>query len=71
MLQSNEILLKVSNSPAGVGKSFLFLNYALQQVEHGKFGKLIFIKPDVSIDGKKYPAIPGGINENPRLCWVF
>lgn len=64
MLQSDSSPIKITNSIYGAGKTFLMLNWALQELEKNSNRVLYFIKPDNPPAGRKiFPAIPGGVEE--------
>jgi len=64
MLQDNDSPVKITNSIYGAGKTFLMLNWALQELEKNSKLTLYFIKPDNPPTGRKsFPAIPGGVEE--------
>lgn len=62
MLQSENIKLKITDSPYGVGKSYLMIHWALQMLDKEKVNKLYFVKSDTPPKNRKeFPALPGGI----------
>ena len=64
MLQNDNVKVKITDSIAGCGKSYLMIHWALQMLEKKKYKKMFFIKSDSSPKNRKdFPAIPGGIDQ--------
>lgn len=51
LLQNKEIPIKLCVAKFGTGKSFLALNYALYEIQQGRFDKLIFVKNNLEVKG--------------------
>ena len=64
LLQNKDIPVKVCIAKFGTGKSYLALNYAIHEVQAGRFDKIIFIKNNLEVKGAgKLGTLPGGENE--------
>ena len=62
--------IKVIKGVYGSGKDYLMLAAALQLVEKGKFDKIVFIRPNVSVRGlPEIGALPGTADE--KLAWTL
>ena len=64
MLQSVNSTVKVFNSDYGVGKTFLCINYIFENLEKGRFDKIILIRPNIGLED--YPslgAVPGDFKQ--------
>ena len=62
--------IKLIKGVYGSGKDYLMLAAALQLVEKGKFDKIIFIRPNVSVRGlPDIGALPGTADE--KLSWTL
>lgn len=62
--------IKLIKGVYGSGKDYLMLAAALQLIEKGKFKKLIFIRPNVSVRGlPEIGALPGTADE--KLSWTL
>ena len=62
--------IKLVKGVYGSGKDYLMLAAALQLIEKGKFDKLVFIRPNVSVRGlPEIGALPGTAEE--KLSWTL
>ena len=62
--------IKLIKGVYGSGKDYLMLAAALQLVEKGKFDKIIFVRPNVSVRGlPDIGALPGTADE--KLSWTL
>lgn len=62
--------IKLIKGVYGSGKDYLMLAAALQLVEKGKFDKIVFIRPNVSVRGlPEIGALPGTADE--KLAWTL
>lgn len=62
--------IKLIKGVYGSGKDYLMLAAALQLIEKGKFDKLVFIRPNVSVRGlPEIGALPGTADE--KLSWTL
>ena len=60
LLQNKDIPIKLCMAKFGTGKSFLALNYALHEVQNGRFEKIIFVKNNLDVKGAgKLGTLPG------------
>lgn len=60
LLQNKDIPIKLCLARFGTGKSFLALNYALHEVQTGRFDKIIFVKNNLEVKGAgKLGTLPG------------
>lgn len=70
MLLDEESKIKVVRGVYGSGKDYLMLSAALQLIEKGKFNKIIFVRPNVSVKGlPDIGALPGTADE--KLSWTL
>ena len=70
MLLDEESKIKVVRGVYGSGKDYLMLSAALQLIEKGKFDKIIFVRPNVSVRGlPDIGALPGTADE--KLSWTL
>ena len=70
MLLDEESKIKVVRGVYGSGKDYLMLSAALQLVEKGKFDKIVFVRPNVSVRGlPDIGALPGTADE--KLSWTL
>ena len=70
MLLDEESKIKVVRGVYGSGKDYLMLSAALQLIEKGKFDKIVFIRPNVSVRGlPDIGALPGTADE--KLSWTL
>ena len=62
--------IKVIKGVYGSGKDYLMLSAALQLIEKGKFDKIVFLRPNVSVRGlPDIGALPGTADE--KLSWTL
>ena len=62
--------VKLIKGVYGSGKDYLMLAAALQLIEKGKFDKLVFVRPNVSVKGlPDIGALPGTADE--KLSWTL
>ena len=60
LLQNKDIPIKLCLGKFGTGKSWLALNYALYEVQMGRFDKIIFVKNNLDVKGAgKLGILPG------------
>ena len=60
LLQNRDIPIKLCLAKFGTGKSFLALNYALHEVQAGRFEKIIFVKNNLEVKGAgRLGTLPG------------
>ena len=60
LLQNNDIPVKICVAKFGTGKSYLALNYALHEVQTGRFDKIVFVKNNLEVKGAgKLGTLPG------------
>lgn len=70
MLLDEVSKVKVVRGVYGSGKDYLMLSAALQLVEKGKFDKIVFVRPNVSVRGlPDIGALPGTADE--KLSWTL
>lgn len=70
MLLDEESKIKVVRGVYGSGKDYLMLSAALQLIEKGKFDKIVFVRPNVSVKGlPDIGALPGTADE--KLSWTL
>lgn len=70
MLLDEESKIKVVRGVYGSGKDYLMLSAALQLIEKGKFDKIVFVRPNVSVRGlPDIGALPGTAEE--KLSWTL
>ena len=61
LLQNKDIPVKLCIGKFGTGKSMLALNYAIHEVQMGRFDKIIFVKNNLEVKGAgKLGTLPGG-----------
>lgn len=60
-ISRNDVTFSIG--PAGCGKTFLAIHYALKNLAKGKYDKLVITKPLVEVDGEKMGYLPGDIDE--------
>lgn len=51
LLQNKNVPVKLCVAKFGTGKSYLALNYALHEIQQGKFERLIFVKNNLEVKG--------------------
>lgn len=62
--------IKVIKGVYGSGKDYLMLAGALQLIDKGKFDKIVFVRPNVSVRGlPEIGALPGTADE--KLAWTL
>lgn len=70
LLLDPDTKIKVIKGVYGSGKDYLMLAAALQLIEKGKFDKMVFIRPNVSVRGlPDIGALPGTADE--KLSWTL
>lgn len=70
LLLDPDAKIKVVKGVYGSGKDYLMLSAALQLVEKGKFDKIVFVRPNVSVRGlPEIGALPGTADE--KLSWTL
>ena len=70
MLLDEDSKIKVVRGVYGSGKDYLMLSAALQLIEKGKFDKIVFVRPNVSVRGlPDIGALPGTADE--KLSWTL
>lgn len=70
LLLDRDSKIKVVRGVYGSGKDYLMLSAALQLVEKGKFDKIVFVRPNVSVRGlPDIGALPGTADE--KLSWTL
>lgn len=61
LLQNKEVPVKLCIAKFGTGKSYLALNYAIHEVQSGRFDKIVFVKNNLEVKGAgKLGTLPGG-----------
>jgi phosphate starvation-inducible PhoH-like protein len=68
MLNKKPIKIIVSTGPAGTGKTLLATEYAIRQFLLGKYEKIIFTRPSVSVD-EELGFLPGTLEEK-MAPWI-
>ena len=70
MLQDKSTKVKLVKGVYGSGKDYLMLSQALSLVEKGKFEKIVFIRPNITVaDLPDIGALPGTADE--KLAWTL
>jgi PhoH-like ATPase len=70
LLLDPDTKVKVVKGVYGSGKDYLMLSAALQLIEKGKFDKIVFVRPNVSVKGlPDIGALPGTADE--KLSWTL
>ena len=70
MLQDKSTKVKLVKGVYGSGKDYLMLSQALSLVQKGKFDKIIFIRPNITVaDLPDIGALPGTADE--KLSWTL
>jgi len=60
LLQNKDVPIKLCLAKFGTGKSFLALNYALHEMQTGRFDKIVFVKNNLEVKGAgKLGTLPG------------
>ena len=69
-LLSPDSKIKLIKGVYGSGKDYLMLAAALQLIDKGKFDKIVFVRPNVSVRGlPEIGALPGTADE--KLAWTL
>ena len=64
LLQNQNIKVKLLTSSWGSGKTLLALTYALEQIGHGNYKKLIFVRNNITVaDTKDIGFLPGSMRD--------
>lgn len=71
LLQNKQIPIKLCIAPFGTGKSYLALNYALQEIQHGRFDKLVFVKNNLEVKGAGTLGILPGSSTEKQYPWLL
>ena len=70
LLLDPDTKIKVIKGVYGSGKDYLMLSAALQLIEKGKFKKIVFVRPNVTVRGlPDIGALPGTADE--KLAWTL
>lgn len=70
LLQQKDVPIKLIRGVYGSGKDYLMFNQALSLIEKGKFDKLVFIRPNVTLANvPQIGHLPNGIEE--KLGWTM
>jgi PhoH-like ATPase len=70
LLLDPDTKIKIIKGVYGSGKDYLMLSAALQLIEKGKFEKIVFVRPNVSVRGlPDIGALPGTADE--KLSWTL
>ena len=70
LLQQKDVPIKLIRGVYGSGKDYLMFNQALSLIEKGKFDKLVFIRPNVTLANvPQIGYLPNGIEE--KLGWTM
>lgn len=70
MLQDKSTKVKLVKGVYGSGKDYLMLSQALSLIEKGKFEKIVFIRPNITVaDLPDIGALPGTADE--KLAWTL
>ena len=70
LLQNKDIPVKLCVAKFGTGKSYLALNYAIYEIQQGRFDKIIFVKNNLDVKGAgKLGTLPGGEIEK-QMPWL-
>jgi phosphate starvation-inducible PhoH-like protein len=69
----NSNVITFVKGPAGSGKTYLAVYYALQQLFRDKYHSVIFARPAIEADGEKLGYLPGRIREkiHPYMLPIF
>lgn len=69
-LQNNISKVKLIRGVYGSGKDYLMMNQALSFIEKGKFEKIVFIRPNVTLANvPQIGYLPNGVDE--KLAWTL
>lgn len=64
LLQNQDIKVKLLTSAWGSGKTLLALSYALEQIHHGNYNKLVFVRNNIIVaDTNDIGFLPGNLKE--------
>lgn len=64
LLQNQDIKVKLLVSAWGSGKTILALNYALDQISKGNYGRLVFVRNNIIVaDTNDIGYMPGGLRD--------
>lgn len=70
LLQNKDVPVKLCVAKFGTGKSYLALNYAIHEVQSGRFDKIVFVKNNLEVKGSgKLGTLPGGEVEK-QMPWL-
>lgn len=68
LLKDNNISIVLAAGTFGVGKSFLIVNYALQELEKGNINKIIYVPNNsFNADTREIGALPGDLFEKESI----
>lgn len=70
MLQNKDIPIKCCVSSFGTGKSLIALTYALQEVQKGRFDKIVFVKNNLEVKGAGRLGIMPGDELSKQYPWL-
>ena len=70
MLQNKDIPIKCCVSSFGTGKSLIALTYALQEVQKGRFDKIVFVKNNLEVKGAGRLGIMPGDEISKQYPWL-
>lgn len=70
LLQNKNIPVKLCVAKFGTGKSFLALNYALHELQNGRFDKLIFVKNNLEVKGAGILGTLPGNETDKQYPWL-
>ena len=71
LLQNKDIPVKLCIAKFGTGKSFLALNYALKELQSGRFEKIIFIKNNLEVKGAGTLGTLPGDQIDKQMPWLM
>lgn len=64
LLNNQDVTILLAAGTFGVGKSFLLINYALQQLEQGKINKIVYVPNNAfNENSREIGALPGDLLE--------
>jgi phosphate starvation-inducible PhoH-like protein len=63
LLKDEQAPIVVCNGPAGSGKTFLSVLYALNEVKNKRKDGIILTRPTVLVDDINFGALPGSVND--------
>ena len=70
MLQNKDIPIKCCVSSFGTGKSLIALTYALQEIQKGRFDKIVFVKNNLEVKGAGRLGIMPGDELSKQYPWL-